>query len=161
MKADFVKLDLVETISEYTELTKVGNYYTGFCPIHNNVNTPSLCVYPNDGPENAVWVCFGGCTSSRGGDVIDFIMAVEGLTFLQAKKLVTLQIDASHAFTRELEKEKTSDTLSTLILFTLRQAELVERLGVRESAGILQEVDDLIIEGRFSAADKVLSKWKT
>lgn len=158
MKTDFAKADLIETISGYTELTKSGNYYTGFCPVHENVNTPALVVYPNDGPESAKWVCFAGCTKPEGGDVIDFIMAVEGISFKEALKFVTQQIQPSRAFLRELEQEKTKDVLETIVLFTLRQAELVDRLGVIESLGILQEVDEMIMERRFVYADKILSR---
>lgn len=160
MKTDFVKADLIETVSQYTELTKLGNYYSGMCPVHSNSVTPALAVYPNDGPDTAKWVCFAGCTSPKGGDVIDFIMAMEGVTFRQALKIVTQQINPSKAFLRELEKEKPAERLETLVLFALRQANLVDLLGVRESAIILEEVDEYIQEGKLSAADKVLNKWK-
>lgn len=161
MKTDFQKGDLIETlVNRYgLDLENHGDYYMAFCclPGHTNVNTPALAIYPNDGPETAQWVCFGGCGK---GDVIDFVRAMEGVSFNEALKLASQELNPSNAFLRELEKGKNNDDLDMVVLTTLRQADLIERLGVRASAGILSEVDDLVAAGKFSAADKLLAKWK-
>lgn len=159
MKTDFQKADLMEVlVGKYgMDLIQHGDYYMGFCPLHDNFQTEAFCVYPNDGPETAQWVCFGGCGK---GDVIDFVRAMEGVSFNEALKLASQELNPSNAFLRELEKGKNNDDLDMVVLTTLRQADLIERLGVRASAGILEEVDDLVAAGKFSAADKVLAKWK-
>lgn len=69
-------IDIVDVIGCHTKLRKQGKNFTGCCPIHSEEH-PSLTVYPN----NQSWYCFG---CNRGGDVIDFIMALENLDFKQA-----------------------------------------------------------------------------
>lgn len=48
----------------------------GLCPFHDE-QTPSLNVNPGKG----LWYCFG---CSQGGDAIDFVRRVDGLTFVEA-----------------------------------------------------------------------------
>jgi DNA primase len=45
-------------------------------------HAPSLTVYA----DSQTWHCFGAC--NRGGDVIDFIMAVNGCDFKEAAALL-------------------------------------------------------------------------
>ena len=72
------KLDIVDLISEYVALRKSGRNYTGFCPFHPNVRTPSFVVFP----DTQTWHCFGAC--STGGDIFTFIMRRENLSFGEA-----------------------------------------------------------------------------
>ena len=69
------KIDLVEVVGMYTDL-KLHNDddHIGCCPIHNE-STPSLFV------SQRRWKCFG---CGRSGDAINFIMEMEGLSFLDA-----------------------------------------------------------------------------
>jgi hypothetical protein len=70
------RLDIVNVVGQYTTLRKAGRNYLGLCPLHDDRH-PSLTVYP----DRQSWHCFG---CNRGGDVLDFIMAAEGLDFKQA-----------------------------------------------------------------------------
>lgn len=71
------RADIVQVISEYTRLKKVGgNNYTGLCPIHQE-KTPSFHITPSKG----LFYCFG---CGKGGTVIDFLRAIEGLSFPEA-----------------------------------------------------------------------------
>lgn len=72
--------DIVNTISEYIQLTKKGNRYFGCCPFHNE-KTASFCVTPS----MQMWHCFG---CGKGGNVIDFVMEAEKLSFYDALKLL-------------------------------------------------------------------------
>lgn len=72
------KLDIVDFISGYLELKKVGSYYRGLCPFHHEKN-PSFFV----SRERQIFKCFG-CGVS--GDVITFYMKIENLEFKQAVK---------------------------------------------------------------------------
>ncbi|MFC1907210.1 CHC2 zinc finger domain-containing protein [Chloroflexota bacterium] len=65
--------DIVAEIERYTTLRQSGNRFIGCCPIHNEKH-PSLTVYP----DQQSWRCYG---CNRGGDVIDFIGAVENVDF--------------------------------------------------------------------------------
>ena len=71
------RIDIVEFISRYTPLQRAGSRYKGLCPFHNE-RTPSFIVSPDRG----MWHCFGAC--GTGGDVFEFLMRKENLTFYEA-----------------------------------------------------------------------------
>src|SRR5580658_9720342 len=80
---DFVEqlkssIDIVKVIDEYVRLRKVGNTgrYTGLCPFHQE-KTASFNVYQTA----QFYKCFG---CGVGGDVLKFVMEVDGLTFPEA-----------------------------------------------------------------------------
>lgn len=70
------KVDLVEVISSYLPLKKMGRNLGGLCPFHAE-KTPSFMV----SPERQVWKCFG---CSEGGDVFTFLEKIEGWDFREA-----------------------------------------------------------------------------
>ncbi len=72
------QVDIVELVSEQVNLKRSGRSYTGFCPFHPNVRTPSFVVFP----DSQRWHCFGAC--GEGGDVFNFVMKREGLDFRSA-----------------------------------------------------------------------------
>lgn len=69
--------DIVDVISPYVELRKMGKRLYGLCPFHND-HHPSFYV----DPEKQQWHCFGAC--NNGGDVIDFLKLAESLTTTEA-----------------------------------------------------------------------------
>ncbi len=74
------KADIAEIISQYITLTKRGGRLFGLCPFHKE-KTPSFSV----NAESQFFHCFG---CGQGGNVIDFIMGVENLTFFEAKRFL-------------------------------------------------------------------------
>ncbi|MEW9122907.1 MAG: DNA primase, partial [Thermotaleaceae bacterium] len=68
--------DIVETISRYVSLKKTGSNYKGLCPFHHE-KTPSFIV----SEEKQLYHCFG---CGVGGNVINFIMKMENLDFIDA-----------------------------------------------------------------------------
>src|SRR5512147_2741240 len=73
------RIDIVDLVSEAgVKLRKTGRNYTGFCPFHDNKNTPAFVVWP----ETGTWRCFGQC--NEGGDVFKFVMKKEGWDFKEA-----------------------------------------------------------------------------
>ena len=38
--------DIVEVISEYAKLKRVGSRYAALCPLHNDKKSPSLSISP-------------------------------------------------------------------------------------------------------------------
>ncbi|GAB2573166.1 DNA primase [Gracilibacillus alcaliphilus] len=68
--------DVVDIVGEYVQLKKQGRNYFGLCPFHSE-NTPSFSV----NQEKQIYHCFG---CGKGGNVISFIMEMEGYTFQQA-----------------------------------------------------------------------------
>ena len=74
------QLDIVEVISEYLPLKRVGNSYATRCPFHPD-STPSFYV----SPSRQIWKCFG---CGKGGDVIKFVAEYENISYLEAAKLL-------------------------------------------------------------------------
>ena len=74
------KCDIVSIISGYIRLDKKGGKYFGCCPFHNE-KTPSFCV----NSDEQYYHCFG-CGVS--GNVINFVMEMESLSFYDAVKLL-------------------------------------------------------------------------
>lgn len=72
------RIDIVDLVSESVEMRRAGRNFTGFCPFHHNVNTPSFVVFP----DTQTWKCFGEC--DEGGDVFNFVMKKEGWDFAEA-----------------------------------------------------------------------------
>lgn len=70
------KVDLVEVISSYIPLKKMGRNMGGLCPFHGE-KTPSFMV----SSERQVWKCFG---CDLGGDVFTFLEKIEGWDFKEA-----------------------------------------------------------------------------
>ncbi|MFC4618021.1 DNA primase [Camelliibacillus cellulosilyticus] len=69
-------LDIVEIAGEYVQLRKQGRSYLGLCPFHNE-KTPSFSI----SPEKQIFHCFG---CGVGGNIYNFIMEIEGLSFPEA-----------------------------------------------------------------------------
>jgi len=74
------KLDIVDIISEYINLKPAGSNFRALCPFHNE-KTPSFMV----SPDKQIYHCFG---CGKGGDLISFVMGMEGLDFIEALKLL-------------------------------------------------------------------------
>lgn len=71
------KLDVVDIVAEYLPLKTAGTAsFRGLCPFHQE-KTPSFFV--NRARQS--WHCFG---CDQGGDMISFVMAMEGLEFRDA-----------------------------------------------------------------------------
>ncbi|MFH7882396.1 MAG: DNA primase [Candidatus Aenigmatarchaeota archaeon] len=96
------KLDIVEFIGGYVELKRVGSYYRGLCPFHQERN-PSFFV----SPERQMFKCFG-CGAA--GDVITFYMRIENLEFKEAVERLAeklgLELDISQKETDFQEIKK-------------------------------------------------------
>ena len=72
--------DLAEVVSSYVRLQPRGGRLFGLCPFHNE-KTPSFTVHP----ERGFFHCFG---CGKGGNVIDFVMGVENLTYSEARRML-------------------------------------------------------------------------
>ena len=80
--ADRVKqqADIVRVIGEYIRLKKSGQNFTGLCPFHGE-KTPSFAVHP----VKQIYHCFG---CGKGGDVFNFVMAMDKVPFPEAVRIV-------------------------------------------------------------------------
>jgi DNA primase len=78
------RASILDVISEYVSLRKSGANYLGLCPFHGE-KTPSF----NVNPAREIFHCFG---CGVGGNVISFIMKIEGLSFPEAVKLLAKRV---------------------------------------------------------------------
>lgn len=76
------KLNIVDIIGSYCQLTKKGSSYWACCPLPgHSERTPSFSV----NETGQFYKCFG---CGNGGDVIKFIMEIEGLDFFESVKFL-------------------------------------------------------------------------
>lgn len=74
------KANIVDVISEYIPLSKNGKNYVGVCPFHDDSN-PSMFV----SPDKQIFKCFA---CGVGGNVFNFVMNYEHLSFKETLKLL-------------------------------------------------------------------------
>ncbi len=102
------KIDIVDVISSYIELKKMGNSYTARCPFHPD-DTPSFYVSPSKG----IFKCFG---CGVGGDAVKFVSLYENIDYWEAFE----KLAKRYGFKVSLKRERKN---SQLLLALQRVAE--------------------------------------
>ena len=77
------QVDIAVVVAEYVRLRRIGNRLAGLCPFHNE-KTASFSVYT----DSQFFMCYG-CQAK--GDVFEFVMKIEGLSFFEALKKLAEQ----------------------------------------------------------------------
>ena len=77
--------DIVDVISQYMNLKRSGRNYFGLCPFHNE-KSPSFSV----SPDKQIFHCFG---CGVGGNVITFVMRIEGINFVEAIQMLAERVN--------------------------------------------------------------------
>ena len=95
--------DIVEVVSNYVKLKKVGRNYVGLCPFHSE-KTPSFVV----SPEKQIFKCFG---CGVAGDVITFYMKIKGISFKEALYELAEQAGIKVEFEYKKEKKDHGDLI--------------------------------------------------
>ncbi|MBR5306400.1 MAG: DNA primase, partial [Oscillospiraceae bacterium] len=72
-----------DVIGAHVHLKRHGRIYKGLCPFHSE-KTPSFTVYP----DTQSYYCFG---CGAGGDIISFTKEINGLTYVEAVKMLAQQ----------------------------------------------------------------------
>jgi len=113
--------DIVAVIASYLTLKKQGRNWMGLCPFHGE-KTPSFAV----SREKGTFYCFG---CKRGGDVIDFVMEIERLSFPDAVERLAhqfgVELPAASPASRRRREER--DVLAEAL--EAAQAMFVKRVG--------------------------------
>jgi DNA primase len=106
--------DIVEIISDYTDLRRSGARFTGLCPFHDE-RTPSFSV----DPQEKLYHCFG---CGVGGDVIKFVEEKQGLTFPEAVEVLAerygVEVERERADPRAEEARRRRSRLGDLLART-------------------------------------------
>ena len=89
--------DIVAEVGQYVTLKKDGRNFVGLCPFHTE-KTPSFSV----SSSKRIFKCFG---CDAGGNVIDFLMKINGQSFMEAFR--TLATKCGVEIPAQLEDEMT------------------------------------------------------
>lgn len=99
--------NIVDVVSEFVTLKKVGANYKGLCPFHNE-KTPSFYVSPARGTCH----CFG---CGKGGNAITFIMEHEQMTYPEALRWLArkyhIEIRERELTTQEKEEQTRRESM--------------------------------------------------
>ena len=90
----YARTDIVSVVSNYLPLKKDGRRYWGLCPFHHE-KTASFSV----NPELNLYYCFG---CKAGGNVVQFVMEMERVSFMEAVKLLA---DRNHMMLPEVRDD--------------------------------------------------------
>lgn len=102
------RIDILEIISHYLELKRVGSNYATTCPFHNE-KSPSFMISPSKG----IFHCYG---CGIGGDSIKFVMEYEKLGFVEAIEKIADMLDFRLEYDSKERVERT-DTLEKIAAF--------------------------------------------
>lgn len=106
--------DIVEVVSEYLPLKKRGSNYWALSPFKPE-KTPSFAV----SPSKQIFKCFA---SGKGGDVVRFVMEMEGLTYGEALRKLAEKYGITYDFSEEKrgftkEKERYTALYAEVVRF--------------------------------------------
>ncbi|MBQ6951044.1 MAG: DNA primase [Clostridia bacterium] len=90
----YARVDIVSVVSGYLQLKKDGRRYWGLCPFHNE-KTPSFSV----NADLNLYYCFG---CKAGGNVVQFVMEMERVSFQEAVKILA---DKAHMTVPEVQND--------------------------------------------------------
>ncbi len=102
------KTDIVAVVGAYVALKKIGRHHKGLCPFHSE-KTPSFMV----NEEMGLYKCFG---CGAGGDVIKFLMEVEGIEFREALERLAEKVGVKLVSRRRDDDDERSKMLEVMEL---------------------------------------------
>ncbi|PAF41255.1 DNA primase [Helicobacter sp. 11S03491-1] len=107
-------IDIVDVISSYVDLKKVGSNFNACCPFHDE-KTPSFVVNRSKG----LYHCYG---CGVGGDAIKFVMEYEKLGFIEAVEKIADMSNFSLEYEKNtLGKKNDSKLLEEITKFYQKQ----------------------------------------
>ena len=135
------KLNIIDVVSPYVELHKAGKNFKGKSPFSAE-KTPSFYVSPDRG----MYYCF---STSQGGDIFNFIQAMEGVDFKESLKILA-QKAGVELVPEDPKKRSERDRLYAAIeAATVFYSEALEKEPVAKA----------YLEQRGVTADTI-SKWR-
>lgn len=153
---DFVKRDILEVCDVLgLELADMSYsdppYLKGVCPLHDD-EIPSFVIYPN----SQRWVCFA--CAPEGGDVIDLVRGIKHCTFEQAKAIAAYELTPEEALQRSMARSTVLDGFDVELLMrrSTQVFDAPRRFDYSNAQAILKKFDDLLMDGRYMDADRLL-----
>jgi hypothetical protein len=135
---------IVTIVGEYIQLRRAGKELTGLCPFHAE-KTPSFAV----NPDKEVFYCHG---CHEGGDVVDFIRKLKGLSYREAFAELGVGMDpdrARPAPDTRLQSEarnlaRWSNNMTVRAIALMR--DIGKRAAVAKEAGLKEELEVIFRE---------------
>ena len=107
------RIDIVEVISDFVSLKKVGSNYRALSPFTNE-KTPSFYV----SPSKEIYKCF---SSGKGGDALSFVMEIEGINYVEALKYMAnkygIEIQEEEQTDEQIRAQNERDSLFIILNF--------------------------------------------
>jgi DNA primase len=107
------RIDIVEVVSDFVSLKKVGSNYRALSPFTNE-KTPSFYV----SPSKEIFKCF---SSGKGGDAIAFVMEIEGLNYIEAMKYLAgkygIEVEEEEQTDEQIQAQNERDSLFIVLNF--------------------------------------------
>lgn len=108
------RIDIVDVIGDFVNLKKAGSNYKALSPFTNE-KTPSFFV----SPSKEIYKCF---SSGKGGDAINFIMEMEGVTYIEALKFLAgkygIEIRETESTDEDLQRQSERESLFIVLNFS-------------------------------------------
>lgn len=112
------------------KLKKVGKEWVGCCPFHDDNNAGSFKIYQKNGQW--VWTCHAAC--GKTGNIFQFLMATDGLSFDQAVQKLDSTLTARTLGKREVERTFQKVTESAVELTTIPVHQMDKALEALEKS---------------------------
>ena len=150
IKSEVSLIRLVENSG--VELKSHGKDKIGRCPFHDD-KTPSLVVSPNSN----LWNCLGACQT--GGDTIQWIMKMQGVSFRHAVEILKADIPALAA--TEPVKKSTTKKLDVLLSEDAEAQQLLNQVTDYYHETLLQSPEALdYLTGRGLNDPELIRRFK-
>lgn len=95
------KIDIIDIVSHFIPLKKVGSNYNACCPFHSE-KSPSFVV----SPSKQIFHCFG---CAKGGDVFTFIQELKGVNFSESVEIIAQLANLSLEFESNTKVKQNKD----------------------------------------------------
>ena len=121
------RLDMKAIVENYIKLERKGDKWWGCCPFHGE-RTPSF----NIDTEKKVYYCFG---CGKGGSVINFVMEIEKLNFLEAIEFIAKKIGFHLQYEEDGKYEKVNDDKKAILELYSKVANLFHSILISYPQG--------------------------
>ncbi len=100
-------IDIVDVIGDFVTLKKSGTNYKSLSPFTNE-KTPSFFV----SPSKEIYKCF---SSGKGGDAINFIMEIEGISYVEALRYLAkkygITLEEDNSLPEDLQEQSERESI--------------------------------------------------
>lgn len=142
-------MDIVDYISNITELKRTGDTYRGKCPLHNGDNDSSFCVFP----KTNSYYCF---SCGKSGNIINFVADLENISYMEAVEMLAKEANIDIASDKDFQRQKTLYEKNQAIAYKCYQKQAVCIDYLTEKRGLTKETSDAFYLGYNSTNGKAI-----